>query len=194
MPSGIYERTKEHNRKVSEAKKGIPRPDWVRKKISLSNKGKKAWNKGIPINKKTREKLRQIRLNNPTNGQYKKGHGCSKEIREKISLARKGQHAREKHPGWKGGITDERICMCYRREWIDMKGFIRKRDKYICQKCNIPENGNKFHMHHMISFEVKELRLHPDNLIFLCPQCHSWIHSKNNIEREFLEIISSQGA
>lgn len=192
MPSGIFERTKEHNKSISESKKGIPRPDWVKKKISEKLKGREVWNKGKAniYSEATLRKMSETQKNNPKLKKFKKGHGCSKEIREKISHANIGQLAREKHHNWKGGITDERICMCYRREWIDMKESIRTKYKHICQNCDNLENGNKFHIHHLISFELKELRINPENLILLCKPCHNFVHSKKNINREFLEVIN----
>lgn len=64
----------------------------ARNKISEANKGKKAWNKGIPMTEEAKKKLRQSLkkrgfkgMNNPFYG-----HKHSEETREKLSKSHKG--------------------------------------------------------------------------------------------------------
>ena len=44
----------------------------------------------------------------------------------------------------------------------------------------------KLHVHHIVSFAEEEYRVDPDNLVLLCVKCHRFVHSKKNIEREFI--------
>ena len=194
MPYGIYERTEE-NRKASEARKGIPRPDWVRQKISRALKGRKTpWlygNKNPMANPETRKKWEEASNNKdyPTIVKKQRQTSLKRYGVENYSFTEKFKNsiAREKHPNWKGGVTSERFCFYAMGDWKNMAKFVRKRDKYICQNCDGEENGIPFHVHHMVSFATKELRLNPDNLVLVCKKCHNWIHSKKNISREFLE-------
>ncbi len=38
-----------------------------------------------------------------------------------------------------------------------------------------------------MSFQVRELRTVLTNLVLLCADCHRWVHSNANTDREFLE-------
>jgi hypothetical protein len=80
------------------------------------------------------------------------------------------------------------------------KGFIRAilaRDNYCCRRCSATKemDGSKsLHVHHIKPWAGHpELRFDPLNVVTLCRTCHSWVHSKLNILREFLDIRSSQG-
>jgi predicted HNH restriction endonuclease len=43
-----------------------------------------------------------------------------------------------------------------------------------------------FHVHHIVSFQVAELRAVVSNLALLCAACHRWVHSAANVDRAFL--------
>jgi hypothetical protein len=93
------------------------------------------------------------------------------------------------NPNWKGGISTERKKFNASKEWKMVVQKIWKRDKAICQRCKLKAFKNlprEFHIHHIISFTVKELRLNLDNLILLCRSCHEFVHSKSNIIGEFI--------
>lgn len=93
-------------------------------------------------------------------------------------------------PMWKGGITPERQSFYSSPEWVDAVKKVWERDNAICQRCGIHHNTAKargtFHIHHIISFMVKEKRADVDNLILLCKKCHLWVHSKNNINKQLI--------
>lgn len=96
-------------------------------------------------------------------------------------------------PNWKGGLTPERQALYSSKDWSAVVKKIWSRDKAICQMCgknhNTVDNRGTFHIHHIVSFDVKELRLNVDNLILLCRECHLWVHSKKNINKVFLGEI-----
>lgn len=87
------------------------------------------------------------------------------------------------NPNWKGGISPERQAFYASLEWKRVALKVKKRDK-VCQRCR---SKTDLHIHHIISFEVKELRTELSNLVLLCEECHFWVHSKKNIRQEFLE-------
>ena len=112
MPTGIYKRTEEHGRKISEALKGKPKPPFSKehkKNLSEALKGK---------------------------GKGKPKPPFSKEHRRKLSEARKKKKG-EKNPNWKGGITplvlQIRHCFKY-RQW---RSDVFTKDDYTCQKCGV---------------------------------------------------------
>lgn len=96
-------------------------------------------------------------------------------------------------PAWKGGITPERQSFYATPEWADAVKAVWKRDNATCQKCgkhhNEAKNRGTFHIHHIVSFMVKELRSEPSNLVLLCKECHMWVHSKKNTKKEFIKEI-----
>lgn len=91
-------------------------------------------------------------------------------------------------PNWKGGHTPERASCYSSIEWADASKSVWKRDFGQCQRCKIKANdGANLHIHHIVSFSVKELRTVLDNLVLLCIDCHHFIHSKANVEKEFIK-------
>lgn len=94
------------------------------------------------------------------------------------------------HPSFRGGITPERQAVYSTPEWAEAVKAVWKRDAAKCQRCGKHHNTTKhrgtFHIHHIVSFQVKELRLDPGNLILLCRPCHLWVHSRKNTKNQFI--------
>jgi len=133
---------------------------------------------------------------------FKKGHKMrlgikhTDETKKKISekskgkkpYLRNGEHwlhdEGSVNPNWKGGITSERISLYNSQEWADVIKQVWARDDKTCQICGKKqdkrENGGEYHIHHIMSFSVKEKRTELDNLVLLCKRCHRWVHSKKN--------------
>lgn len=88
---------------------------------------------------------------------------------------------------WKGGITPKRQAFYRSTEWADAVKIVWERDGGICQRCGT-ENANrrKMHIHHIVGYENEDLIAEPSNLVLLCAKCHSFVHSKKNINREFI--------
>lgn len=94
----------------------------------------------------------------------------------------------EKASAWKGGCTPERQAFYSTPEWAKAVKAVWRRDKGKCQRCGIQGNQDTLmHIHHVVSFAVKELRSEPSNLVLLCAQCHHFVHSKKNVNHEFLK-------
>lgn len=93
-------------------------------------------------------------------------------------------------PMWKGGITPERQGVYSSLEWKDCVKAVWKRDNATCQKCKHHQSNyreTKFHIHHIESFMAKEKRCEVSNLVLLCPTCHKFVHSKNNVNKLFIK-------
>lgn len=93
-------------------------------------------------------------------------------------------------PQWKGGITPERQAFYRSDEWKEACKATWRRADARCERCGIHHNEAKyrgtFHVHHIISFMVRELRAKPSNLVLLCRKCHLYVHSNANTNKEFI--------
>lgn len=92
---------------------------------------------------------------------------------------------------WKGGISPERQAFYSGQEWISAAKAVWKRDDAICQRCGldhrtIDRTTQRFHIHHIDSFMIRERRAVVENLVLVCDKCHRWIHSPRNAGRRFL--------
>lgn len=100
------------------------------------------------------------------------------------------------NPHWQGGITPERQSFSNSVEWKQAARAVWVRDGYHCQRCDCrpPSKGpkhNRGHVHHIVSFQVRELRTVLTNLVLLCADCHRWVHSRANTGGEFLAYVKT---
>jgi len=95
----------------------------------------------------------------------------------------------ELNGNWKGGITAERQAFYVSQEWKKVSRKVWKRDKGFCQRCGIErrESEDVLHIHHIVSFEDVLLRAELNNLILLCKKCHNFVHSKENVNNDFIK-------
>ena len=170
----------------------------------IGRNGKRVWEWLKYHNIPTRPRGHNAEKNLVKDGSSFKGRKHSKSARDKIkaswvgrdlsSYANNGAHiaamAKEDHPNWKGGITPERQSVYASREWAEAVKAVWSRDNAICQRCgknhNDGSNRGTFHIHHIASFRHKERRCDPENLILLCRPCHLWVHSRKNINGQFI--------
>lgn len=95
----------------------------------------------------------------------------------------------ELNPRWLGGVTPERQSFYTSQAWKDACSFVWKRDGATCQRCGLYRDDQPdmpFHIHHIVSFAVPELRADPSNLVLLCEVCHLFVHSRRNVDGEYL--------
>jgi len=96
------------------------------------------------------------------------------------------------NPHWKGGATPERQAFYRSDEWKAACKAVWHRANACCERCGLDyrgvrrQRGPKFHVHHIVSFAVRELRAVVSNLVLLCADCHRFVHSCANTDREFL--------
>ena len=107
--------------------------------------------------------------------------------RECMALDYEKRFSGENSPTWKGGLTRKN----YGPNWHSQRRLTRKRDLFICVRCGKSEheNGQELSVHHIKLFRLckdyKEAN-QLENLVSLCRECHTYIHSNNNINKEFL--------
>lgn len=87
------------------------------------------------------------------------------------------------HPCW--GITGEqhhnydpdRIDQSWREsgDWRWIRNRVRDRDNNTCQIC---ENTDELHVHHIVPVSEGRRKLDPQNLMTLCGDCHREVHSE----------------
>lgn len=97
----------------------------------------------------------------------------------------------DKHPAFKGGLTPERQAVYSSKEWVEAVKKVWARDNAICQLCGKDHrdevNRGTFHVHHIVSFQVKALQTKVSNLVLLCRDCHKFVHSKRNVTKKFIK-------
>ena len=89
-------------------------------------------------------------------------------------------------PMWKGGHTPERQACYSSLEWTAAVRAVWKRDKASCQRCGAKGKDFNYNIHHLVSFSVAALRCEVRNLILFCCPCHKWVHSRKNINKEYI--------
>lgn len=90
---------------------------------------------------------------------------------------------------WRGGCTPERQAFYSSIEWANAVRVVWKRDRARCRRCGVDGGRNSvpLHVHHIASFQIKEKRAEPENLVLVCRRCHIFIHSRKNTNAEFIE-------
>lgn len=93
------------------------------------------------------------------------------------------------------GSSPERQRTYSQFEWKQLLLVIYRRDEFKCQRCKIGNvKGHKLIAHHIKPWAgFPAFRRDPDNLVTLCTPCHRWVHSKNNILKEWLYDLRSEG-
>ena len=93
------------------------------------------------------------------------------------------------NPNYKDGSSAERQRLYASSEWKELVRQVFKRDNYLCQKCEEPHQyGNPLHSHHLKSWANNpDDRMDIDNLVTLCKKCHDFVHSKKNINKDFIK-------
>ena len=177
MTSGVYVRTRETKRKISEARKGMKFNDEHRKNLSLSHIGKLGYWLG---KKRSPEDI----------AKFRKSHLGEKQSKERIlKRIKRGVE----HYNWQGGITPLTRRRIRGTFWKQIADEIRKRDNNTCQLCGLNGNGKKSPVHHIIPFAISKDNS-PSNLMTLCSSCHRKLERSSdvNFNREYWTKYFSQ--
>lgn len=94
----------------------------------------------------------------------------------------------ELNPRYVDGSSPERQLLYARSEGKEFLKSILWRDGYKCCRCGAKHGrGTTLHVHHVAPWAGNpELRFDPDNTVTLCEECHHWVHSKSNVDGEWL--------
>lgn len=132
-------------------------------KIGRALKGRK----GKKHSEATKKKCSEANKGNT----YRLGYKCSKETRQNMSRAVKGENC----PFWKGGISSEERRFRRSLDYRLWKEAVLIRDNYTCQEC---DSKNDVCAHHIKEFKnYPELRLDVDNGQVMCMSCHATLHN-----------------
>lgn len=115
----------------------------------------------------------------------------------RVPFLRNGEHwlksaAPKDNPNWQGGRTPERQAFYRTAEWAAAVRSVWARADACCQRCRLDwrtvdrKVTPTFHVHHVVSFQVRECRAEPAFLVLLCRPCHLFVHSNANSTRAFL--------
>lgn len=172
----------------------------------IGRDGKSVWNWFKWYNIEISKRGSNYKNNLILDGSPFRGKSHTQEFKNKIREQRKkdghvpylknGVHwlkgvTKDNHPTWKGGLTPERQSFYSSEEWVESVKGVWKRDKGVCQNCgkhhNTELNRGNFHIHHIVSFQIRELRSDIKNLVLLCKDCHRWVHSNKNKNKLWLK-------
>jgi len=177
MPKGVYKRTEEHKRKLSESHKG-KEGYW---------KGKVGPNKGLKTSEETKKKIRNSNKGKPR--PTLKGNNISEDHKRKI----KDNHARY----WKNKVfTDEHKIKIGEANKDNIRNggcsdYWHKKawelfGKDYCETCYMSNEEHKktykcrLHMHNMISPDKNYSVIESYAWKCLCGLCHGKLESLNN--------------
>lgn len=117
---------------------------------------------------------------------------CSWECRKKSMVGDRAANANggqwmlgEKNINYKHGLSSVRPPrdLAKTNRW---RRRVYARDNYTCQRCGY-DKGKRLQAHHIKSWiNYPESRFDISNGITLCIPCHRWVHSKQNINKEYL--------
>lgn len=76
------------------------------------------------------------------------------------------------------------LCYWLTSKWVSIREDIKNEQQNKCMKCG-NEIINKYNIHHLITANISTFRYDKNNLIMVCEDCHKWIHSKKNKNKEY---------
>ena len=177
--------TEETKKKISKSISGENHPNYgkhhseeTRNRIRIANSKERNYNYGNSLSDEWKKKI-----SNALKGRVKlkeeriklaiaqTGKKYTLESRKKMSEKHKGLQAREKHPNWKGGVTEISTLIRGSKEYDNWRDSVFKRDNYCDQFSGIKGNGN-LNAHHIVSLcnliENNNIRSFDDAL--KCPE------------------------
>ena len=207
MPSGIYKRTEETRKKMSERMKKNPINYWQGKKrstedilkMSLSHKGKLTGDKNPSKRPEVRLKISQAKKGVKLSEQAKRNIalGCIGRKQSPETIEKRVSHFRgEKSHFWRSGITPINLKIRGSIEYKLWRISIFTKDNFTCKKCNDDAGGNLV-AHHILNFTShKELRFAINNGITLCVNCHNKFHkiygTRNNTHKQVEKYLNGK--
>lgn len=101
-----------------------------------------------------------------------------------------GMHGRSGalNPRYVDGSSPERQRAYVSSVWREIMRQVYARDEYTCQRCGAGKTGKRtLHAHHIEPWAGNpSLRFAVENIVTLCGTCHRWVHSRANVEGEWI--------
>lgn len=97
--------------------------------------------------------------------------GCQVKIERGMYC---NDHKKRKKSKAKKDIYHHENKSFYRtKQWKDVADFVYEREGGCCQRCGKFVFGKQAHRHHVVPIRKNDkLKLDPNNIRLLCPQCH----------------------
>lgn len=175
--SGIYQRTDETKKKMSEVKKGFKHTEKTKKKMSEAKKGNK-YCLGRKLSEEIKKKITESLIEN------KRALGKHWKVKDTSKMGIRG----EKHYNWKGGISTykRKLYLNSRRRAKKLNAdglhtqeeweLLKKQYGYICLCCKRKEPEIVLSEDHIIPLS-RSGSDYIENIQPLCRECNS---RKNN--------------
>lgn len=92
------------------------------------------------------------------------------------------------NPNYVDGSSPDRQRLYSSSEWKAALRLVYERDCFACRRCGAGKTEPRgLHAHHTAPWAGNEsLRFDLTNLVTLCRDCHRWVHSRANAEKEWL--------
>ncbi|MEN6571392.1 MAG: HNH endonuclease [Anaerolineaceae bacterium] len=92
------------------------------------------------------------------------------------------------NPHFVDGSSPERQRIYASSEWRSIIRQVYQRDGYRCVRCGATKKGYRsIQAHHIKPWAGNpEMRFDLSNIVTLCHDCHNWVHSNANVDREFI--------
>jgi len=120
-------------------------------------------------------------------GAAHRGYHPSQTTVAKLSETRKrrGLARGNKNPQWRGGISRKPYAWDFNEE---LKEEVRRRDRYQCQKCGVPQSEcrTRLPVHHI---DYDKTNSDPVNLIALCNSCNSKVNANREHWAAFFQAM-----
>lgn len=167
--------SEEHKDKISKALKGISKPEGFNIGRKLSEETIKKLRESNLGQKRSEETKRKMK----DNYNYHTNNGCFEKGQKPWNTGIKSWVSGDKHPNWKGGITEEQQRARNSDEYAKWRIEVLRNNDFTCQRCGV--RGGKLIAHHLKSFATfLKLRFDIDNGQTLCRKCHYETHYSNN--------------
>ncbi|OMC81861.1 endonuclease [Viridibacillus sp. FSL H7-0596] len=116
-------------------------------------------------------------------------NGCGNKITKGAYCE---EHKRSKEKPVKKSLYDKSNKSFYNsKQWKSMRQFIYERDKGCCKRCGRFVFGKMAQVHHIVKVKSNAtLKLEPNNLKLLCPECHAIEENEEQKENVFANYFN----
>lgn len=112
-------------------------------------------------------------------------NGCTNKI-DKGNYCNEHKRSKKKRKQQKNIYHHENKPFYRSDPWKAIRSKVYEREKGYCQRCGKFIFGRRAHIHHIIPIRQDEsLKLEENNLMLLCPKCHTIVENEDNEKKVF---------